>query len=568
MTIAFIVATAEVRRLPPLTDTTPGVLLPVVDRPVMAMTIEILARAGIKRILVGLHEQSAPITATFASGKRWGVSIEYVTLNEPLGDGGLLRWAAPLITETCLVLPGDAIIDLPIEAALDAHQRYGALMTAITHHAPDHVPFPRVIVTADNQIAALQPAASGASDLALTGAYLVEPKALEYLPLRTRCDLAADLIPRLISQQAPVHNFTFTGYWNPLTTLSEYHAAQQVVLYSAYRARAGEAVTDGPPETIRYPSISGRQIAPGVWVGRNDSIHPSARIAPPLYIGDHCWIGRETELGPGTVIGSGCMIDDEATVTASVIWADTYVGQLVNINHRIVYPGMIIDPVTAEQTLVVDSFLIGRVSAVMAETGRFARLLNQLAAAILLLALSPLLLITGILAMIGSGGRPLIRLARAGERVLQADGRETLRQFSLWRWRTRHADGRYLWFGAWLERYGLHRLPELFSVLRGDLRLVGVKPLPPEQALQLNAEWQQRRHDTPPGLTGLWYFQAPDGDLDAVVIADVYYSATRTWRGDLVLLLRTPITWFRRARTARSAAVTSELTAEAVPPVQ
>ncbi len=115
MTIAFLIATAEDRRLPPLTDVLPDVLLPIVDRPVMATTIEILARAGIKRILVALHEQTAPITATFGSGKRWGVEIEYVSLNEAWADGGALRWATPLIQETCLVLPGNAIIDLSIE---------------------------------------------------------------------------------------------------------------------------------------------------------------------------------------------------------------------------------------------------------------------------------------------------------------------------------------------------------------------------------------------------------------------------------------------------------------------
>ncbi|RMD74240.1 MAG: nucleotidyl transferase, partial [Chloroflexi bacterium] len=133
MTMALLIATAEDRRLAPLTDVLPNVLLPIVDRPVMATTVEILARAGFKRILIALYEQSAPITAAFGSGKRWGVEIEYVTLNEAWADGGALRWVGPLINETCLVLPGHAIIDLPIEEALAYHRQSGAMITAITH---------------------------------------------------------------------------------------------------------------------------------------------------------------------------------------------------------------------------------------------------------------------------------------------------------------------------------------------------------------------------------------------------------------------------------------------------
>ncbi|MEF3273688.1 MAG: sugar transferase [Chloroflexus sp.] len=558
MTIALLIATAEERRLPPLTDVLPDVLLPIVDRPVMAVAVELLARAGIKRILVALHERSAPITAAFGSGKRWGVDIEYVTLNEAWADGGALRWAGPLINETCLVWPGNVIIDLPIEAALAHHHAHGGPITVITQPTNDQTGREVTIgidsaVLRDDQIPGL------------TGAYIIEPSLIEHIPLRSRCQIATDLLPRLLEQQIPVHTFTFNGYWNPLTTLAAYHEAQQVFLYSAYRA-ANSTVTDGPLATVRYPSIWGNQIAPGVWVGRNDSIHPSARIAPPLYIGDDCWIGRDVELGPGVVIGAGCMIDDEATITASTVWADTYVGQLVNINRRIVYPGMLIEPDSGEQTAIVDPFLVGRVSAVTVSASRFTSVLNRLGALLLFIALSPIFILTGLLAAIASGGRPLIKIPCVGERVVLANGQTTLRSFHLWRWRTRHADGRPLWFGTWLETSELYRLPELLNVIRGDLQMVGVKPLTPSEVELLREEWQQRRHETPPGWTGLWYVQSAS-DLDAIVVADVYYSATHTWRDDLKILFRTPLVWLHRIKAAKVSPRTStSIPADLVPP--
>ncbi|WP_298819640.1 sugar transferase [Chloroflexus sp.] len=553
MTIALLIATAEERHLPPLTDVLPDVLLPIIDRPVMAVAVELLARAGIKRILIALHEQSAPITAAFGSGKRWGVDIEYVTLQEAWGDGGALRWAGPLINETCLVWPGNAIIDLPIETALAHHQAHGGPLTVITHPAREYA-HPEAAIAEDGTLRAVLPAKSDGNVVTLTGAYLIEPSLIAQIPLRKRCQIVTDLLPHLLEQHIPIHNFTFSGYWNPLTTLASYHEAQQVFLYSAYRT-ADPTVTDGPRATVRYPSIRGRQIAPGVWVGRNDSIHPSARIAPPLYIGDNCWIGRDVELGPGTVIGADCMIDDEATVTASTVWADTYIGQLVNVDRRIVYPGMIIDPESGEQTAIVDPFLIGRVSAATVNTNRLTSVLNRIGALLILIALSPLFLFTGLLAAIGSGGRPLVRLPRVGERVTLANGQTTFRPLNLWRWRTRHADGRPLWFGAWLEACEFHRLPELLNVINGDLHLVGIKPLSPNEVELLHEAWQQRRYEVPPGITGLWYVQAA-GDLDSIVVADVYYSATHTWQDDLKILLRTPRAWWHRMKATK---VTSEI---------
>jgi lipopolysaccharide/colanic/teichoic acid biosynthesis glycosyltransferase len=98
-----------------------------------------------------------------------------------------------------------------------------------------------------------------------------------------------------------------------------------------------------------------------------------------------------------------------------------------------------------------------------------------------------------------------------------------------------------------MEQWELYRLPELVNVLRGDMALVGVKPLQAIEADHLRELWQQKRHDLPAGFTGLWYMQTDvTSDLDAVLVVDVYYTATRTWHGDLLLLLRTPYRWLRR----------------------
>jgi lipopolysaccharide/colanic/teichoic acid biosynthesis glycosyltransferase len=119
--------------------------------------------------------------------------------------------------------------------------------------------------------------------------------------------------------------------------------------------------------------------------------------------------------------------------------------------------------------------------------------------------------------------------------------------FNLHQFNTRGPDGSPTRVGRFLERLELHRLPELWNLLKGDLRLVGVKPLSLEEAKQLEEEWQQRHNDFFPGLTGAWFIETDrECDLNEVLTADVIYVATRDRRQDIRILLKTPRAWLRR----------------------
>jgi lipopolysaccharide/colanic/teichoic acid biosynthesis glycosyltransferase len=152
-----------------------------------------------------------------------------------------------------------------------------------------------------------------------------------------------------------------------------------------------------------------------------------------------------------------------------------------------------------------------------------------------------------VFSLIGSSGRPIARNRRLGQRITREDGVPELYSFNLLTFQTRRRNSTYMPAGRWIERWELNRLPELVNVLRGDMALVGVKPLRPDEAALLTEEWHEKRHDTVAGFTGLWYQQTdPESDLDTVIIADVYYTATRTWSSDVMLFLRTPSIWARR----------------------
>lgn len=516
----LVLATGERPGLEAIAGAAPRPMLPVANTPVMARMLEALARLGVTQAHVCLLDRPGAIEGFFGDGMRWGMRLTYVPLREPLGSAGAVRRAFPQLQETLLVAPADALIDLDLAQALAVHRDSNAVLTVIK-------------------------ALTATGTAEPTGAFLLEPAALDQIPATHSADLWHDVAPALQHAGMTVSETIITGYWNPLATMNDYHAAQRDLLLSA--AQAANDAADPARPSFRYASIRGRQVARGIWVARGDAIHPTARLAAPVCIGENCRIGAGAEIGPFAVIGDGCIIGDEATVRDSTIIEQTYVGQLVETSGRVVYAGTLVDPASGERAEVVDAFLLGPARPLYQHTG--IGWTNRALALLLLLLLSPVLLPLAILAIVSSGrvldrAPSLIGITPGGPRTAAL---------------LRFATASNGMAARWIRQSGFWHLPALWNVVRGELALVGIKPLPPDAADRLGEEWQTRRYDRPAGLTGLWYVQAPPGaDLLETTVADVYYTATHSWFADLAILARTPGAWLRRRFRSATPAVSLE----------
>ena len=112
------------------------------------------------------------------------------------------------------------------------------------------------------------------------------------------------------------------------------------------------------------------------------------------------------------------------------------------------------------------------------------------------------------------------------------------------RWATEE-DGRVTRVGGWLRRSRFDELPQLWNVLRGDMRFVGPRPERPEfvASFSENLPYYNERHSVPPGLTGWAQLCYPYGssEQDAVekLKYDLYYIKNRSFLFDLAILIQT-----------------------------
>ncbi len=101
-------------------------------------------------------------------------------------------------------------------------------------------------------------------------------------------------------------------------------------------------------------------------------------------------------------------------------------------------------------------------------------------------------------------------------------------------------------FGRWLRSTSLDELPELWNVLRGDMSLVGPRPLR-EEYLPLYSPEQARRHDVRPGITGYAQVNGRNAiSWEAKFALDTWYVDHRSLRLDLRILAQTVFQVFNR----------------------
>ena len=126
---ALILAGGEGTRLRPLTTTVPKPVVPLVDRPFVRFMLDWLRGHGIDDVVMSCGHLASGVRNVLGDGSAFGITLRYMEEREPLGTGGALKFAEPLLDERFLMLNGDVLTDIDVTAQLDQHERTGAVAT-------------------------------------------------------------------------------------------------------------------------------------------------------------------------------------------------------------------------------------------------------------------------------------------------------------------------------------------------------------------------------------------------------------------------------------------------------
>ena len=187
----------------------------------------------------------------------------------------------------------------------------------------------------------------------------------------------------------------------------------------------------------------------------------------------------------------------------------------------------------------------------MAEPSRFyaptKRLLDVAAASVGLIVAAPILAVTAMAVRQNLGSPVLFKQERPGkdEKIFTLYKFRSMRDVDLEKGLVTDAD-RLTKFGKLLRSSSLDELPSLWNVLKGDMSLVGPRPLLVEY-LALYTDEQRRRHLVRPGITGLAQASGRNGlEWEETFALDVEYVDNRSLGADARILLQTLLTVSRR----------------------
>lgn len=188
------------------------------------------------------------------------------------------------------------------------------------------------------------------------------------------------------------------------------------------------------------------------------------------------------------------------------------------------------------------------------------RALDIIISLLALIILSPLLILISILVRIKLGSPVFFRQLRPGKNE---------KIFGILKFRSmtdkRDENGNLLSdemritkFGQFLRSTSIDELPELLNILKGDMSMVGPRPLL-VQYLELYTEEQKHRHDVKPGLTGLAQINGRNGlTWDEKFKYDIKYVNNVTFYEDCKIILQTVMKVFRREGISSATSVTME----------
>ena len=201
---AVILAGGRGERLRPLTDNIPKPMVPIRGRPYLAWQLDELKRQGIVDVVLLTGYLGERIEECFGDGAKMGLRVRYSREPSPLGTGGALKLAEPLLAEDVLLIYGDSFLPIPYAEPVRRLRDSGTEAVVVAFdNSRDAVDVPNnIALDADGFVARYEKGAGTAAGLRYVeaGVLALTRRVLRRIPAGRVVSLEQEIFPQLIAE--------------------------------------------------------------------------------------------------------------------------------------------------------------------------------------------------------------------------------------------------------------------------------------------------------------------------------------------------------------------------------
>ena len=218
-----IMAGGKGTRMGKLTKDTPKPMLKLGDKPMLEHIILNFIEYGFKNFLVSVNYKSEVIEEYFKDGRDFGINIDYINEDKPLGTAGGLSLMRDKLKDSFIVINGDILTGVDFDDLMTYHKSNSNMITAAVREYEFQVPF-GVIVENDGKIDEIKEKPEYTFNV-LSGVYVLDKETLNHIPYNEFYDM-----PELINKMSSISKcgtYTIKNYWMDVGVISNYNQAQE-----------------------------------------------------------------------------------------------------------------------------------------------------------------------------------------------------------------------------------------------------------------------------------------------------------------------------------------------------
>ena len=338
---AVVLVGGQGTRLRPLTLSAPKPMLPTAGVPFLEHLLSRISGIGIRHVVLGTSYKAETFTEYFGDGSAFGLDIEYLVEDEPLGTGGAIRNVADALrADTVLVFNGDILAGVDLRQLLATHFDNDADVTLHLVKVADPRAFGSVPTGADGRVEAfLEKTENPPTDQINAGCYVFKRSVLESIPAGRVVSVERETFPGLLASGARIFGHVDSTYWLDLGTPEAFVRGSTDLVTGVAPTQALPGPTGASLVLDGATVAADATLTGGTTIGRGASVAAGA-VLDGAVIFDGAVIGAGAKVSR-SVIGAGARVGDGAVISDAVVGDAAVIGERCELIGGIrIWPGV------------------------------------------------------------------------------------------------------------------------------------------------------------------------------------------------------------------------------------